>query len=143
MARSDHRRPVALAVGGALAGGLLLSGPALSMTPLAQGYLLGAQDAAADARREGTCGGDGTGEGRCGVDRLDADGDGRISQAEFAARHPEHAARFAEIDADGDGFIDRAEHEAHRAAKGAEGNCGAAKGDMEGKCGEGRCGGAA
>ena len=37
-------------------------------------------------------------------------------------------ARFARLDANSDGFIDEAEHKAHKA---------------EGKCGEGKCGGAA
>jgi uncharacterized low-complexity protein len=137
------KKPVAAAIGTALAGGLLLSGSAFAVTPLAQGYLLGAQDAAAKAQ-EGACGAHKAqhegkcGEGRCGVDKLDTDGDGRVSRAEFDAAHPDKAGKFDEIDANGDGFIDAAEHDAHHAASkaDAEGKCG------EGKCGEGACGGA-
>ena len=134
----SSKKPTAVAIGTALAGGLLLSGSSFAVTPLAQGYLLGAQDAAtADAKAaEGNCGGDkAKAEGKCGIDRIDSDKDGRISRAEFDAAHPDKGDTFAAIDANGDGFVDKAEHEAHKAAAG--------KADMEGKCGEGKCGGAA
>ena len=140
----SSKKPVAIAIGTALAGGLMLSGSSFAITPLAQGYLLGAQDAAkaADAKtKEGSCGAHKAkaegkcGEGKCGIDKADADKDGKVSRAEFDAAHPDKADKFAAIDANGDGFIDKAEHDAHRAA--------AKKGDMEGKCGEGKCGGAA
>lgn len=126
---SQSRKPVAVAIGTALAGGLLLSGSAFAVTPLAQGYLLGAQDAAAEPKAQ---------EGKCGIDKLDTDGDGKVSRAEFTAAHPDKADKFAEIDANSDGFIDAAEKDAHHAASksDAEGKCG------EGKCGEGKCGGA-
>ncbi|MDH5832882.1 HvfA family oxazolone/thioamide-modified RiPP metallophore [Luteimonas kalidii] len=141
MTQSSHK-PAAVAIGTALAGGLLLSGSAFAVTPLAQGYLLGAQDAAtAEAKaHEGQCGGDKAksegkcGEGKCGMEKADTDKDGRISRAEFDAAHPDKADKFAGIDANADGFIDQAEHDAHSAAR---------KTDMEGKCGEGKCGGAA
>lgn len=123
MSRSD-KKPVAAAIGSALAGGLLLSGSAFAMTPLSQGYLLGAQEAA-------TTTGDKANEGRCGTERIDGDGDGRISRDEFEATHPDKAEKFSKIDADGDGYIDAAEHEAYRGDKDG----------MEGKCGEGKCGG--
>jgi uncharacterized low-complexity protein len=139
MTHQSSKKPVAVAIGTALAGGLLLSGSAFAVTPLAQGYLLGAQDAAAGHAHasEGNCGGDKgekAGEGRCGLAKADADGDGRISRAEFDAAHPDKGDKFASIDANGDGFIDQAEHDAHQAV---------GKADMEGKCGEGKCGGAA
>ncbi|MCA0393510.1 MAG: EF-hand domain-containing protein [Proteobacteria bacterium] len=144
----SSKKPVALAVGTALVGGLMLSGTSFAITPLAQGYLLGAQDAAqaADAKaKEGSCGGDKAkaegkcGEGKCGIDKVDTDKDGKVSRAEFDAVHPNEAEKFAAMDSNGDGFIDQAEHDAHKAAKKAdgEGKCG------EGKCGEGKCGGAA
>lgn len=123
MSRSN-KKPAAAAIGTALAGGLLLSGSAFAMTPLAQGYLLGAQEA-------GTTTGDKAHEGRCGMERIDSDGDGKVSRAEFQAAHPDKAEKFAKIDANGDGFIDEAEKDAHHGDKG----------DMEGKCGEGKCGG--
>ena len=123
---SKTNKPAAIAV--ALAGGILLAGSSFAMEPLAQGYLLAAQDAAKAG--EGKCG-----EGKCGMAKADTDKDGKVSQAEFNAAHPDKAAKFAEIDTNKDGFIDAAEHKAHAGAKGAEGKCG------EGKCGEGKCGG--
>ncbi|GGD06550.1 hypothetical protein GCM10011342_14280 [Aquisalinus flavus] len=47
------------------------------------------------------------------VDRLDTDGDGVISQAEFLAHEPEHLDK---VDTDGDGNITRAEADAAREA---------------------------
>jgi uncharacterized low-complexity protein len=152
------RKPVALAIGATLAGGLMLSGSAFASTQLAQGYLLGAQDAgaaaAADKAKEGSCGaGKKAGaEGKCGVAEMDADKDGKVSRSEFAAAHADEAGEFDRIDANKDGFMDAGESKAHH----TEGSCGAkkeegamkagdgmkteAKADMEGKCGEGKCG---
>lgn len=146
MSQSNQNKPVAAALGTALVGGLMLSGSAFAMTALDNGYALGAQDAAAastaqqsndgadKARQEGKCG-----EGRCGIDKLDTDGDGRVSRAEFDAKHPDKAGKFDEIDTNRDGFIDAAEQEAHHGENKSdtEGKCG------EGKCGEGKCGGSA
>ena len=131
-------KPVALAMATAL-GGIALSGAAFSMTPLASGYKVAAPEAAADDGKAGKA------EGRCGVERADSDGDGRISAAEFAAAHPEKdPSYFAGIDTNGDGFIDQAEHDAHHAAKKAgSGDKDADKAAHEGKCGEGKCGGGA
>ncbi len=125
-------KPVALAMATAL-GGIALSGAAFSMAPLAGGYMLAAQDApVADTPAVAK-----DGEGRCGMERADSDGDGRISAAEFATAHPEKdPSYFAGIDANGDGFVDKAEHDAHHADK-ASGD----KAAHEGKCGEGKCGG--
>lgn len=136
----SHNRPSTLAMSAALAGGIALAGSAFAMQPLAQGYLLSAGDGAKAA--EGKCGGEGKcGEGKCGMAKADTDKDGRISQAEFAAAHPDKAGKFASIDTNADGFIDAAEMKAHHAAmhkdKAGEGKCG------EGKCGEGKCGGSA
>jgi uncharacterized low-complexity protein len=134
-------KPAALAM--AALGGIALSGSAFAMHQLAGGYMaagtaIAAQpgdDAAAAAKSH---------EGTCGMAKVDSDGDGRISAAEFAARHPDKdAAYFAAMDVNSDGFVDQAEHDAHHAAKAGgedkaahEGKCG------EGKCGEGKCGGA-
>ena len=129
-------KPVALAVATAL-GGIALSGAAFSMTPLAGGYMLAAQDAATADAAAATK----DAEGRCGMARADTDGDGRVSAEEFAAAHPEKdPSYFAGIDANGDGFIDKAEHEAHRSQKEASGEK-TDKAAQEGKCGEGKCGG--
>ena len=126
-------KPVALAVATAL-GGIALSGATFAMAPLASGYMVAAT-AADDARAAKD------GEGRCGIERVDTDGDGRMSAAEFAAAHPEKdPAYFAGIDVNGDGFVDQAEHDAHHAGKKASGDT-ADKASHEGKCGEGKCGG--
>ncbi|HZW18115.1 MAG TPA: hypothetical protein VFF71_04830 [Luteimonas sp.] len=140
---SQNRKPVALAIGATLAGGLALSGSAFASTPLAQGYLLGAQEAgtaAADAHA------DKKKEGSCGVAAMDSDKDGKVSRTEFEAMHAGQGAVFDEIDTDKDGFMDADESKAH-----SEGRCGsdkkaddakpAGKSGMEGKCGEGKCGG--
>ena len=142
----NHKKPVAIAVGAALVGGLALAGSAFSMQPLAQGYALGAAEHDHGDRGEGKCG-----EGRCGMEKMDTDGDGRLSRAEFDAVHADKAGKFAEIDTDGDGFISTEEAKAHHEGKCGEGRCGgdkshaghagADKAGMEGKCGEGKCGG--
>jgi uncharacterized low-complexity protein len=144
---SQNRKPVALAIGATLAGGLMLSGSAFASTPLAQGYLLGAQEAApVDKAKEGSCGADKAKEGKCGVAAMDSDKDGMVSRAEFEAAHADKAGMFDAIDTNKDGFRDAEESKAHH-----EGRCGSDKkaGDagtdgkagMEGKCGEGKCGG--
>ena len=138
----SSKKPALVSLGTALAGGLLLSGSSFAITPLAQGYMVGAQDAATTsatanehhahgdkAKTEGKCG-----EGKCGIDKVDTDKDGKVSRAEFDAVHPDEAAKFAAMDSNADGFVDQAEHEAHKTA---------GKADMEGKCGEGKCGGMA
>jgi uncharacterized low-complexity protein len=131
-------KPLALAVGAALVGGLALSASSFAMTDLASGY---AVSAAAHAGEEGKCG-----EGKCGMDTMDTDKDGKISSAEYGAAHKGDTSKFASHDTDSDGFISAAEMKAHM-----EGKCGAEKAgtksdkkaDMEGKCGEGKCGGMA
>ena len=142
------QKPVAVALGTALAG-LTLTGAAFAMQPLAQGYMLAASDPAQAAK---------AGEGTCGMAQVDTDKDGRISRSEFDAAHPDKAGQFAKIDANQDGFVDEAERTAFHAAaaKASEGTCGEHKDakaaeaktsegkcGAEGKCGEGKCGGMA
>jgi uncharacterized low-complexity protein len=146
MSNSKHT-PSTLALSAALASGLALSASAFSMQPLAQGYLLAPGGGAtgekaaegkcgAGKMAEGKCGaGKMAAEGKCGMDNVDADKDGKVSRAEFMAAHADKAAMFDTIDTSKDGFIDAAEHKAHKEGKGGEGKCG------EGKCGEGKCGG--
>ncbi len=154
--KSAVLKPAALAIGATLAGGLMLSGSAFASTPLAQGYLLGAQQAATTEKateassgtnkmKEGSCGaGHKAGaEGKCGMTAMDTDKDGKVSRAEFTAAHGD---KFDKLDTSKDGFIDADEVKAHH----AEGACGAdmKAGDhgttgtktTEGKCGEGKCG---
>jgi len=121
-------KPVALAVCTAL-GGLALSATAFASQELASGYMAAAGGGGEKSKEEG----------KCGMDKVDTDKDGKVSQAEFSAAHPDKAADFATMDANSDGFIDEAEHKAHK----AEGKCGDDKKAGEGKCGEGKCGGAA
>src|SRR3546814_16353613 len=104
---TQNRKPVALAIGATLAGGLMLSGSAFASTPLAQGYLLGAQEAGtadkakegscgADKAKEGSCGADKAKEGKCGVAAMDSDKDGKVSRAEFDAAHADKAGMRSE-----------------------------------------------
>jgi hypothetical protein len=118
MSEKKIGKPVALAVGLALAGSFAVISTAsantgvspFAMTTLSAGYMLGAGEGkcGGDKGEEGSCGGDKGEEGSCGGDK---EGEG-----------------------DGD--------------KGEEGSCGGDKegegdGDKgeEGKCGEGKCGG--
>lgn len=111
-----------------------------SMQPLSSGYAVLAESKCG----EGKCGGGKCGGGKsggeqgkkrsCGMVRMDADSDGKVSREEFMQGHE---AMFEEIDADGDGFIDREERRAHMKQKKGfmkQGKCGG------GKCGEGKCG---
>ena len=102
-----------------------------SMQPLSGGYMMLAEGKCG----EGKCGGSkGKGmQGGCGMTRMDADGDGNVSKDEFMKRHD---AKFDEIDKNNDGVIDQSEREAHMQGM----KC--MKGMKEGKCGEGKCGGA-
>jgi len=116
---SKTSKTVVLVAGAALAGGIALSGSAFAMTDLASGYMLSA--------------GEGTkaGEGKCGVEKMDTDKDGKVSQAEFGAAHNGDTSKFATHDANKDGFLSADELKAKKGDK------------MEGKCGEGKCGGMA
>ena len=148
---SHSKKSATVAIGAALAGGLVLSGSAFAMQPLAQGYMLATASVAADKAPEGSCGAGKGKEGKCGMEKMDSDKDGRISRAEFAAAHDNSDSKFAAHDPNGDGFISADEMKAHKEGKCGEGKCGEGKkaGDkkaagekaaMEGKCGEGKCG---
>lgn len=149
---TSTKKPVALAIGATLAGGLMLSGSAFASTQLAQGYLLAGDQAASAKAGEGSCGAhkkagmEGKcGEGSCGMAAMDTDKDGKISRAEFTAAHPGMAGDFDSIDTNKDGVLDANEEKVHM-----EGRCGSdkvqrmddsGKKATEGKCGEGKCGG--
>ncbi len=135
MAQKQVVKPVALAVGAALAGTFAVTGTAyadtavspFSMTTLSAGYLLGLA--------EGGCGGDKEAketEGSCGEGKCGGDKEGDAKAEGSCGGDKEGEAKEAEGSCGGD--------------KEAEGSCGgdkegAAKEDAEGKCGEGKCGG--
>ena len=120
-----NKKPLALVV----AGGLVLAGSSFAFNALAGGYM---NAPGGEKTAEGKCG-----EGKCGMDKMDTDKDGKISKAEFAAAHDGKDDQFAAHDPNGDGFVDADEMKAHMDAKGGD------KAKMEGKCGEGKCGGSA
>lgn len=137
---SQSSKPLTLAISAAIAAGSLFS-----MQAMAHGYL---QDAGKAAASEGKCGegkcgaGMMTGndkaahEGSCGMAKMDADKDGRLSRTEFAAAHGGKDDKFATIDTDSDGFISQKEMDAHHA--------GMKKPAADGKAAtEGKCGGSA
>lgn len=138
MSTKQTNKPLALAVGAALIGGIALSGSAFAMTDLASGYMASASQAPGEKQAEG----------KCGMDKMDTDKDGKISSAEFAAAHKGDSTKFAAHDTNKDGFISADEMKAHKEGKCGEGKCGGEKKEgtkagMEGKCGEGKCGGMA
>ena len=68
-------------------------------------------------------------QGRCGMDRMDLDGDGNVTKEEFRQGHE---AVFSTTDSNGDGVLDADERNAHREMmRQRKGRCGA------GKCGRG------
>jgi uncharacterized low-complexity protein len=111
-------KPVALAVGAALASSFALGGVAnadtvdnpFAMSALSAGYMLGAGEGSCGGDKEGK---DKEGEGACGEGSCGGDKEGEGSCGEGSCG--------------GD--------------KKGEGSCGGDKEDSEGKCGEGSCGG--
>jgi len=119
-------KPIALAVGAALAGSFALGSSIASaetvespfaMSTLSSGYLLG---------EEGSCGGDKEGkeeaEGSCGEGSCGGDKEGEAE------------------DKDGEGSCGEGSCGGDAEDKEGEGSCGEEK-DAEGSCGEGSCGG--
>jgi len=97
-----------------------------SMKPVSNGSMMLAEGKCG----EGKCGAGKGSEGKCGMSRMDADGDGKVNRDEFMKGHE---AMFDKIDQNGDGGIDPAERDAHFKKM---------SGFMkDGKCGEGKCGG--
>ena len=118
--RSEKKvvKPVALAVGAALASSFALGGVAnaatvdnpFAMSALSAGYMLGAGEGSCGGDKEGK---DKEGEGACGEGSCGGDKEGEGACGEGSCG--------------GD--------------KKGEGSCGGDKEDSEGKCGEGSCGG--
>jgi len=149
MSLKNNSKPLAIALGTAITASLAGTGVAdagtnpFSMTQLPGGYLqlaegkcgegkcggkMAAEATEASGVKEGKCG-----EGKCGMQQMDANADGKVTREEFMQGHE---VMFTVIDANGDGVIDADERAAHRTGKKA--GCKM----MEGKCGEGKCGGA-
>ena len=165
MSQKTTLKPLAIAVGAALATSLAATTPAsaaenpFAMSELSSGYMVaemaeGKCGGAKKMDKEGKCGAQQTavkegkcGEGKCGMKMMDADGDGNVTREEFMQGHD---AMFGKMDANGDGVIDADEQSAGikmmKEGKCGEGKCGGAmatdkaKTMKEGKCGEGKCG---
>jgi len=134
MSKKSAIKPLAVALGTVFTISLAHSGiinaaeNPFTMKPLSSGYMTLAEGKCG----EGKCGAgkDKGAEGKCGMARMDTDGDGKVTREEFMKGHE---AMFDKIDTNGDGVIDASERAAHMARM---------KGFMqEGKCGEGKCGG--
>ncbi len=121
-------KPLSVAIGVAFVGSLAISQAAsassFNLSDMDRGYQ---QVGEGHDKAEGKCGEGKCGEGKCGVEKMDTDKNGSVSAAEFtAAGKP--ADKFAGVDTDKNGSLSQAEFDAHHKA-------------MEGKCGEGKCGG--
>ena len=145
MSKKSTMKPLAAAMGAAFVTSLATAPVAnaaenpFAMSELSSGYMVASSHiegkcgegkcGGAKATKEGKCG-----EGKCGMKMMDADGDGKVTKDEFNAAHE---AMFGKKDKNADGVLDANEME----GKCGEGKCGGAKTTKEGKCGEGKCGG--
>jgi uncharacterized low-complexity protein len=145
MSQKNTLKPLAIAIGATLATSLAAIAPAsatenpFAMSELSSGYLVaemaeGKCGAGMKMDKEGKCGAakatestTAMKEGKCGMKMMDANGDGSVTKEEFMQGHD---AMFGKLDANGDGVIDADEQSAGM------------KMMKEGKCGEGKCGGA-
>jgi uncharacterized low-complexity protein len=127
-------KPVALALGAAFVGSLSLvqlaqASTAFQLNPLLAPY--------AAAGTEGKCG-----EGKCGMDKMDANHDGKATKEEAMAAGW-NETQFAKADSSQQGFLTQASFDAYHllnksdsgAKKGKEGSCSADKKGKEGSCG--------
>ena len=154
MSHKLNKNAFTLAIGATALAGTMAVATAnpFEMNTLSSGYQVGTQGDTGAKGTEGKCGGNADaaksgegkcggnadaakasegkcGEGKCGLDMMDADKDGKVTKAEFMAAHE---AMFAKKDKNGDGVLDAAEIKASMAAD--------KKAAKEGKCGEGKCG---
>ena len=125
-------KPVALAVGAALASSFALAGAAtadvenpFAMSSLSAGYMLGAGEGSCGGDKEGKEGEGSCGEGSCGGDKEGKEGEGSCGEGSCGG------------DKEGEGSCGEKEGEGSC----GEGSCGGDKEEGEGKCGEGSCGG--
>ena len=140
MSQKSTLKPLAAAMGAAFVTSLATAPVAnaaenpFAMSELSSGYMVASSHMEGKCG-EGKCGGaKATKEGKCGMKMMDADGDGKVTKDEFDAAHE---AMFSKKDKNADGVLDASEME----GKCGEGKCGGAKTTKEGKCGEGKCGG--
>jgi uncharacterized low-complexity protein len=166
MSQKTNLKPLAIAVGAALATSLAATTPAnaaenpFAMSELSSGYMVaemaegkcGGEKKAAEEGKcgEGKCGAAMMGtsktsdpkEGKCGAGKcdmkmMDADGDGAVSKEEFMQAHD---GMFGKMDTNGDGVIDADEHSAGMKMM-KEGKCGGAMATDKAKMmKEGKCG---
>lgn len=103
MSSKSGPRPVAMAASAIFAASVSSAAPADPASgPFAMAPVNGSQLMLA----EGKCG-----EGRCGMKRMDANGDGKVTKEEFMQGHE---AMFDSMDTNGDGVIDGDERQGHR-----------------------------
>ncbi len=95
-----------------------------AMQSLDRGYMVAQTGKMSDGKcGQGKCGGmNKASENKCGAAMMDANKDGKVSKEEFMKAHE---AMFSNMDANKDGSIDKTEMGKM----------------MDGKCGEGKCGG--
>jgi uncharacterized low-complexity protein len=132
-------KPVALAVGAALASSFAITNVAqadsidspFSMTSLSVGYMLGAGEGKCGGDKEGKDGEGSCGEGSCGGDKEGKGGEGSCGEGSCGGDNDGKGGK------DGEGSCGEG---SCGGDKGEEGACGGDKGE-EGKCGEGSCGG--
>ena len=126
-------KPVALALGAAFIGSVSLSQVASAGSTFQLGSLVAPYALAAAS--------DKAGEGKCGMDKCDADKDGKATKSEaMAAGWTE--AQFNMADGTHQGFLTQASFDAYHllnkseggAKKGKEGSCSADKKGKEGSC---------
>lgn len=134
MSSKRNMKPLALAVSTALCGSMIaLSSVQAETNPFGMADLSSGYMVAGMKGKEGKCG-----EGKCGMKMMDADGDGKVTKEEFMSGHEK---KFSMIDKNGDGVIDANERKMKMQGKCGEGKCGGGMKGKEGKCGEGKCGG--
>lgn len=95
-----------------------------AMQSLDRGYMLAQAGKMGDGKcGQGKCGGmNKAAENKCGAAMMDTNKDGKVSKEEFMKAHE---AMFGKLDVNKDGLIDKTEMGKM----------------MDGKCGEGKCGG--
>ena len=105
-----------------------------ALSGLSSGYQVADNHAAKPAAKtmEGKCGGMKADETKGGMAMLDANKDGKVSKEEFIKGHE---TKFGMMDANKDGFLDKTEMGKMMQGKCGEGKCGGATKPMDGKSG--------